>query len=165
MNSKTFEELWSEFIALGWTGYYNPKSSWNSSLVDIQIFPKIFLRRWEGKWIIQFLPIATKLIIPAPWPLMWSEFNTWGGGSMRELLKSGNEIKSKVECFGRIWFSIVTHIENKMCGGLKVKEIWEELLGKILTLGTSDFREWMKEEFDITLEPWIYENLEDRKEI
>lgn len=164
MKNKEFEELWSEFLSLGWEGN-DPKSTWNTSLVDLQLFPKIFLRRWEGAWIIQFLPFATKLIIPAPWPLMWSEFNTWSGGSMVELLKSKLPIKSKVEYFGRIWFGIVSHIERKLCGSPEFEKIWEEELGKILTLGTRDFRTWMKEEHNIKLEPWIYENLEERKEI
>lgn len=162
MEGKGFIELWDEFISLQWDGY-SPNSSWNSRLEDIELFPLTYIRRWEGRWILHILPISTKLIIPAPWPQMWSEFNTWGGAALRELLS--RPPNNLVEEFGLRMFGIVSHIERKMCGSEEFWEIWEKELRNLLLLGTKVFRKWMEEQYEIKLEPWIYENIEDRKEI
>lgn len=163
MKSKGIVELWDEFLALGWNGW-NSKDTWNTLLVDSELFPAVFLRRYEGNWVLHLLPIATKLIIPAPWPILWSEFNTWGGGRVVELLKEKPENTefSQLETFCLGFFQVVWHIEMGVCGTSKFGKIYEEQLGSLFSIGTEPFRKWFSGE---KLKPWILETIEDRKEI
>ena len=155
MEEKSFKDLWSEFIILGWSGKENLGEEKRKFLEDIEINPQVYLRKWDNTWNIYYLPIATSLKIPAPWPSIWREFVVWGGAGMYELLIK-TEPLDNINRFGIRMTQLVTHIERSLCGTSK-DWFFDSLLPSVISIGTKDFREWVTEETEakLNLKPWI----------
>lgn len=164
MKSKNPLELFDEFLSLS----YDPVGL-EKELYDLKLFPMVYLRKWEGKWTIHILPIGTRIMIPAPWPSMFSQFNVWGGGRVMDWIKENIkdwENFNPLLQFTITFYNFTRHIEREMCGSPEYEKIWEENMGNCMKIGTKLFRDWIKETHGEELKPWILENFENEsKEI
>lgn len=168
MKSKNILELFDEFLYLSWGR--DKKKEQAEPLRDVELYSYVFLRKYKGDWMIEYLPVGTRLKIPAPWSSMWSEFFVWGGSQVQDWINSVREEeikKSGLLYFCYTMFKILSYIEGEIYRVISDFETkWEEEITTIINLGTGEFRTWCKEEHNIILDPWIIENYEDgEKEI
>lgn len=155
---RNFCDIWDEFICLG----YERRNIQSDRVEDLEIYPKIYLRKYKGIWKVYYLPISTILEIPAPWSSMWSEFCVWGG----ELVSIVQNLlpRTGIEKFGKYMTQWISNIEKGLCGSYK-ELVFEETLTTLLETGTYGFRKWMEEEYKIKLDPWKITSQFEIKEI
>lgn len=157
MKSKGIIQLWGEFVDLvGWS-----RGEDKRDLKDLELFPKVFLRKWRGDWSIHYLPIGSVLIIPSPWPSIWSEFVGWLGG--REWWNTGEKL-SKLDIFAKEMINIVSKIDRDLCVGYKYED-FDASLDKCIMIGTSHWSTICKEYWDIKFPKWTLLDINGTKEI
>lgn len=160
MKSKRIIQLWGEFIDLGWS-----KKLWSDKrdLKDLELFPKVFLRKWQGSWTIHYLPIGTVLTIPSPWPSIWSEFVTWlGDENYWSSIKEKNS--SILDLFAQKMIYITSQIDRDLCIGYKYEE-FEEALDTLIGIGTKDWADICKEKWEIRFPMWTILDINGIKEV
>lgn len=153
-------DVWTEFMELGWSGGIIKDEQ---RVKDLEVLPKIFLRKNSGVLSIHYLPIATILEIPAPWLSILGEFNVWIGGRIDEVLEYSKTL-STINRFG-YWLSLFGRsIECSLCG---INREWflGDVISNLSDLGTEEWREWMMENWQLKLPNWTMNNLETSIEI
>lgn len=156
MKGKGIIQLWGEFIDLGWS-----RGEDNRDLKDLELFPKVFLRKWKGSWSIHYLPIGSILTIPAPWPSIWSEFYGWLGG--KERLSTGVD-PSVLEIFAKEMVNLVSQIDKDLCVGYKYED-FDASLDKCIMIGTNPWGMVCKDYWGIKLPRWTILDINGTKEI
>lgn len=159
MKSKGIIQLWGEFIDLGWS-----KKLWSDKrdLKDLELFPKVFLRKWQGAWTIHYLPIGTVLTIPPPWPSIWSEFVTWLGGDYYRSTEENN--LSVLDRFAQQMIYITSQIDRNLCVGYKYEE-FEAALDTLIGIGTGEWSRICKEKWELRFPMWTILDINGTKEV
>lgn len=158
MKSKGIIQLWGEFIDLSYGG--KPRIDYRD-LKDLELYPKVFLRKWKGEWTIHYLPIGTVLNIPAPWPSIWYEFVEWLSGReyTTDVLSS-----TVVERFAENMINVTLQIHRSLSVNYKYED-FEAWMDELVRIGTKPWRQIFLELWNIKLPSWTILDINGRKEI
>ena len=135
MNSKN---LFKEFMVLG----YYPGTK-ISSLTDIPTSNYTIIRVTRDGWNVISFRNGTNIYIP--WELvdLFSSLNTWGGQRIIECSEAEDNVDSTIIDFLRL-----VNFINKKQG-----DSFIEILSKICSTGTGEFREWFQNNFKKSIRP------------
>lgn len=136
--------IFDSYMCLGYTKGIEPKG-----IKDITIGGLIILRITGLSWTIHYLRDGSRLEIPWAWIDL---FEGLGVHSGEQILYQ--EPKGKLEEFIYLMTSLV-------CPNAKVLEVLE----KVCVIGTREFRDYVKENYDIHLDPFTYKSLTKTFEI
>lgn len=145
MNTE-FRELFKEFMELS---YYPGKRE--KGLRDIDVMDYVIARVTEEGCRIIYIYSGASVLIPWGWIDLFSALNVHSGN---RILNIGNPENDDITEFGILFTTFVIYLDKQL-SGVNGSELLD-ILGDISDMGTSKFREWLKSEFSLTLEPLIY---------
>ena len=162
-NDDWFKEIFKEFYELFFSR--DPHLSRESfQLRDFVISPTnyILLRQRQDQGAsIHWLLEGSSIIIPQPWINIFSSLNIHSGDRvLRHRFMTSEEKFSGIGGLGYQMLSFIICSDRSSLSS-SPGSLLLEIIQTIYAIGTKEFREWVKESFDLDLSPFEYRTLEE----
>lgn len=144
------KEIFKEFMTLSWGG----NNVRNIELTDIRLSDYSILRIQTNGCTIYNLITGTKLYISWKWVNLFSELNTYAGS---RLLRKDIKAEDNIEKLILEFLALIAAIESRKPDSIL------NLMGNLKS--TKEFREWLEEEYEETLNPIEVWMLDDYRTI